>query len=172
MHLIVAKYSDDAERKRIEYALERWKSSMDISKPEGIVVIVEGKDIEDMLEDLYARISKESIKDNIKVYNLSAASLEVEQNEKLIKIDLEGEMETIEKFIGFVLAKQKALLKRDTPTGKLYEVYTKKGRATISTSLKPVDGNVSVNIRVEGYGGATELVHDKIASELEYFKEV
>lgn len=166
MYLIVAKYSDDAERKRIEYALERWKSSMEISKPEGITVVAKGDDIGGLLEDLYARISKEKVK----VFNLSEASLEVEENEKLINVDLEGEMETIEKFIGFVLAKQKALLKREIPSGKLYEVYTKKGRAEISTSLKPINGKIAVKIRVKGYGGATELVSDKITGELEYFK--
>jgi len=168
VYLIVAKYSGDAERKRIEYALERWKSSMEISKPEGIVVVAEGEDIEDLLEDLYARISKEKIS----VYNLSEASLEVEENEKKIKVDLEGEIEAIEKFVGFVLAKQKALFKREIPSGKLYEVYTKKGRAEVSTNLKPANGKVAVGIRIQGYGGSTELVYDKINTELKYFKEV
>lgn len=168
MYLIVSKYSDDAERKRIEYSLERFKASVGISKLEGIVVVAEGGDIEGLLEDLYARASK----DNIKLYDISETSLGVEQNEKDIKIDLEGGIETIEKFIGFVLAKQKALLKREISSNKFYEVYTKKGRAEISTNLKPMNENVSVNIRITGYGGAAELVYDKITRELEYFKGV
>ena len=164
----MAKYSDDAERKRIEYSLDRWKSSMNLSKPEGIVAISDGGDIEDLLEDLYARISKKKVK----VYNLKEASLEVKENEKLINVDLKGEMETIEKFIGFVMAKQKAVLKYEATYGKLFEVYTKKGRAEISTSLKLVNGKIAVSIRIKGYGDATELVYDKIASEIEFFKGV
>ncbi|MDY6864879.1 MAG: hypothetical protein SVY15_02760 [Halobacteriota archaeon] len=168
MYLIVAKYSDDAERKRVEYSLERWKSSMNISKPEGIVSIAEGDGIEELLEDLYARISKE----NIKVYSLREASLEVEENEKQIKVDLEGEMETIERFVGFVMAKIKAVVKYESSMGKLYEVYTKKGGADIETVLNPSPGKVTVSIRIKGYGDVTELVYDKIVSELEFFKGV
>ena len=168
MYLIIAKYTDDAERKRIEYAFERWKASMEIEKPDGIVVVVDGEGIERMLDDLYARTTKE----NVRVYNLSESSFEVERDERQIKVDLEEEKETIEKFIGFILAKQKALFKREIPFGKLYEVYSKKGKAEISTSLKPENGKVAVVIKIKGYGEAAELVYNKINDELKYFEGV
>jgi len=168
LHLIVAKYADDAERKRIEYAFERWKDSMEITKPEGITVIVKGEKVEDMLDDLYARTSKE----NVSVYDLGEASFEVEERERRIGIGLEGDTKTVEKLIDFVMAKQKAIFRRETPAGKLYEVYTKKGGAEIATSLREGNEKVAVDIRIVGYGEAPDLVYDKINSELKYLKEV
>lgn len=168
MHLIVAKYADDAERKRIEYTFERWKDSMEIKKPEGITVIVKGEKVEDMLDDLYSRTSK----DNVSVYDLGEVSFDVKERVRRIKIDLEGDLKTIEKLMEFVMAKGKAIFKREIPAGKLYEVYTKKGGAEIVSSLKDRDGNVTVDIKITGYGEAPDLLYDKINSELKYFKEV
>ena len=167
MYLITAKYTDDAERKRIEYALERWKDSMGITKPEGITVITRGGDIEAMLDDLYARVPR----DNVRVYSLSETSFEVPESERRMKINLKGETKTIEKLLGFVMAKQKAFFRHEVTSGKLYEVYTKKGRAEIYTNLKEDSGIVTVDIRIKGYGNAADLVYNKIDSEFRYFKE-
>lgn len=170
VYLIIAKYLDEAERKRIEYAMERWAQVMKLGRPDGVPIIVEddGEKIKELLDDLYARTSK----DKVKIYNLSKASFDVEKTEKQIKAELEGGVETVEKFIGFILAKQKALFRHEIPFGKLYEVYTKKGRAEISTSLKGEDDRVVVDIRIKGFGDAPDLIYDKINSELKYFKEV
>lgn len=168
MHLIVAKYADEAERKRIEYTFERWKDAMGITKPVGTTVIVEGEGVEEMLDDLYSRTSK----DNVRVYDLSKAFVEVEKGEKRIEIDLEGDLKTIERVIGFIMAKQKAIFRREIPSGKLYEVYTKKGQAEIATILKKGDGKVSVRINIAGYGEAPNFLYAKINSELKYLKEV
>lgn len=166
--MIIARYIDDAERKRIEYAFDRWKDSMEIRKPEGIAVIVKGEKVEDMLNDLYARTSK----DNVSVYNLSETSFDLEENEKRIKIELEGDIKTVEKLMDFVMAKQKAIFRREFPSGKLYEVYTKKGRAEIVAVLKEREEKVGVDIKITGYGEAPDLVYNKISNELKYLREV
>jgi hypothetical protein len=170
VHLIIAKYSDEAERKRIEYAMERWGQVMKLGRPEGVPIIIEDESekVKELLDDLYARTSK----DKIKIYALSQASFDVKKTEKEIKAALEGGMETVEKFIGFILAKQKALFMREIPFGKLYEVYTKKGRAEVAIGLKEEKGKVVVAIRITGFGDAADLIYDKINSELKYFKEV
>lgn len=92
------------------------------------------------------------------------------QIEKKIKVFLEGEVEAVDKFISYTLAQQKAILKRETPTGKLYEIVTEEGKVEVDTNIKPVNGKVSVNIRIEGSKKGTKQVHDKITSELDHFK--
>lgn len=170
MYLILAKYSDEAERKRIEYAMERWGKEMKIGRPEGISIIVdeENEKVMEFVDDLYSRTSR----DTVKIYNLSETSFELEEKEERLSAELEGSLETVEKFIGFILAKQNALIQPSTSPGKLYQVSTKKGSAEILTSFKAENNKVIVNIRVRGYGNAPELIYNKINNEIKFFKEV
>lgn len=41
MYLIMVEYSDDAERKRIVYAVEKWGEKLGISKPKGMTFFSE-----------------------------------------------------------------------------------------------------------------------------------
>ena len=93
-------------------------------------------------------------------------------NEKNLNVFLDGEIEAVEKYIGYVMAKQKALLKHETPSGKLYEISSKKDKVEVTTNLKPANGKVAVSIRIEGYREDTRLVYDRIASEIKHFKGV
>lgn len=170
MYLIIVKYFDEPERKRIEYAIERWGQVMKLGRPDGVPIIIEDESekVKELLDDLYARTSK----DKVKVYNLSEASFEVEETGKHITVELDGDLETVEKFIGIIIAKQNATFKDEILSRKLYEVYTKKGRAEILTHLKAENEKVIVDILIKGYGEAPELVYNKINNELKYFNEV
>lgn len=173
MYLIIAKYSTEAERKRIEYAMERWEQVMKLGRPDGVPIIIEeiedeNKKVKELLDDLYARTSK----DQVRIYNLSEASFEVEETGKRITVELEGNLETVQKFIGIIVAKQNAIFKNEVLSRKIYEVYTKKGRAEIITHLKAGDRGVNVDILIKGYGEAPDLVYNKINNELKYFKQV
>jgi len=170
LYLILAKYSDEAERKRIEYAMERWGKEMKLGRPDGIPIIVdeENENVMKFIDDLYSRTSR----DKVKVYKLSEASFELEEKEEHLMAELDGSLETVEKFIGFILAKLNAFFLREMPSGKLYQVSTKKGKAEISTRLLAGNKNVTVDIRIRGYGDAPGLISNKINNELKYFKEV
>ena len=170
MYLILVKYSDEAERKRIEYAVERWGKEMSLGRPDGISIIVDEETEKAMqfLDDLYSRTSR----DKVKIYKLNETSFELEEKEEHLKAELEGSLETVEKFIGFILTKLSAFFLREIPSGKLYQVSTKKGKAEISTHLVAGDKKVTVNIRISGYGDAPGLISNKINNELKYFKEV
>ncbi|MFA4957497.1 MAG: hypothetical protein WC556_11065 [Candidatus Methanoperedens sp.] len=170
MYLILAKYSDEAERKRIEYAMERWGKEMKLGRPDGISIIVdeENEKVMEFVDDLYSRTSR----DKVKIYKLSEASFELEEKEVQIKAELDGGLETVDKLIGFILAKLNAFFQREIPSGKLYKVSTKKGQAEISTRLTVSNNKVMVDIRINGYGDAPDLIYNKINNELKYFKEV
>ena len=165
MHLIIVKYSDEPERKRIEYAMDRWGEVMKLGRPDGIPIIVhDDNKMKEMIDDLYARTSREKVS----VYKLSEASFEVVETEKLIKVELNGDLETVEKLIGMIVAKQNATFKYEILSRKMYDVYTKKGGAEILTHLTPNNGKVTVEILIKGYGEASELLYGKINNELKY----
>ena len=165
VHLIVAKYTSDSERKRIDYAIERWKAIADVEKPDGTPILFKGKNVKDFVEDLYSRLSKE----NVSVYSLNNVSFEIEKEEVSIETTLNGDLEVIRKFLGFIMAKQKGVLITETEFERIYEVSTRKGKADVSINLTD-DGRV--RIRISGYGDATGLIREKIESEIRYFKEV
>jgi hypothetical protein len=165
MYLIVAKYTDDAERKRVDYAIERWKAVTGVEKPDGVPILFKGENVEDFVEDLYSRLSRE----NVSVYSLNDVSFEIEKEEMSIETTLNGDLETIRKFLGFIMAKQKGVLITETESERIYEVSTRKGKANVAINL--TDGG-RVRIVISGYGDALGLIREKIESEIRYFKEV
>lgn len=165
MYLIVARYTDDAERKRIDYAIERWKAVAGVEKPDGVPIVFKDENVEDFVEDLYSRLSR----DNVSVYSLNDVSFEIKKEEMSIETTLIGDLEMTRKFLGFVMAKQKGVLITETEFERIYEVSTRKGKADVSINL--TDGG-RVRIVISGYGDAPGLICEKIESEIRYFKEV
>lgn len=164
MYLITAKYTSDSERKRIEYILEKWKERMKIVKPEGIVAIVNDGDIKELITELYSRTER----DNVALYRINEAHIDVAEAEKEIRLKLNENRETAEKLLDFIMARQKAILKLQLsePRQKIYEVVTKKGKAEISMILRGGNAGVDVVLRISGYGDAVSFLHDKLAEEL------
>ena len=165
MYLIVAKYTDDAERKRIDYAIERWKTVAGVEKPDGVPILFKDEKVKDFVEDLYSRLSRE----NVSVYSLNDVSFEIEKEELSIETTLEGDLETIRKFLGFIMAKLRGVLITETESERIYEVSTRKGKADVSINLS---AGGRVRILISGYGDALGLIREKIESEIRYFKEV
>jgi len=165
MYLITVKYANDPERKRIEYIFEKWRSKMNITKPEGLAVIVDADDVDEMILELYTRAEK---KDNITFYRMDKVELDVERGEKRIRIKLREKSETVEKLLGFIMARQRAILKMELaePPEKIYEVYSKKGKAEVSIGLHKSETGVDLSVRISGYGEAVDLLYRKLSDEL------
>jgi hypothetical protein len=164
MYLITAKYTSDSERKRIEYALDKWRDRMKIVKPEGMVAIVNDGDIKELIVELYSRTEK----DNVALYHIEEAHVDVAEGEKEIKLKLNENRETAEKLLDFIMARQKAILKLQLsePRRKIYEVVTKKGKAEIAMSLHGGSAGIDVALKISGYGEAVDFLHGKLAEEL------
>ena len=173
MYLVIAKYSDDAERKRIEYILEKWKDKLNVTKPDGIVAIASGSDTEmySLAEELYAKTSK----DRVTLYRVDRSRVEIEESERKLTVTLEEKRETVEKVLSFIMARQKAVLKHVSPENykTVYEVTSKaskKGRAEISVFISDRGGLVNIDISITGYGEVVDYVYNKLNEEMKYIK--
>jgi len=168
MYLITAKYNSDSERKRIEYALDKWGEHMNVIKPEGVVVMVDSEDIDRLIMELYSRTDRQ----NVNLYHIKKASLDVTEEEKELSLKLDENRETVEKLLDFIMARQKAILKMESiePRQKIYEVYTRKGKAEISINIHEYDHGVNLRLQVSGYGEAVDLLYRKLAEELNLLK--
>jgi hypothetical protein len=174
MYLITIKYNSDAERKRLEYVFEKWADKLKIIKPEGLVAIIEESGDQSLLEgfvqDLFSRSSKAK-SGNFSVYKIEQHDLEIEKQERELKLELHEKLETVEKLLNFIMARQKAIYKpiSDLPFVKIYEITSKKGMAEISVKIRETNDTVNLHLKISGYGEVVDFIYNKLNDELKYF---
>jgi len=166
MFLLILDYESDAERKRIDYAIERWQRSLDINKPKGTIILVDGKQskIDDFVEDLCSRLDDSEKK--VTIHTIEQYVPEIEKNIRTISYTTPEQKEYLEKFIKYLMAKINASYEYKTDIGTVYNVYTKKGQATLTISLQSGESTTHIRISIDGYGDVVEFISDKINSEM------
>lgn len=166
MYLINIEYKDDTERKRVEYLLQKWVDVLNLSKPTGFILLAEGPDVEEMVKELIAKTSEEQVN----VYSIKKAEIGLETEKEEIEMTFDANKNSVKKFIDYVLAKRKAVLKHSGPDFEEYTIYTRKGgKATITVKMT---GNekTKLSLKVTGYKPATEYLYQELKEELNYFK--
>jgi len=165
-YLLIVDYESDAERKRIDYAIERWGDRAEISKPKGTAMVFKGTDIDEFLEDLYSRIEGDRRK--VEVYRMEEYHPEIEEKTRRLRYESKEEIEVLEKFLSYLMSKINAGYDYKTGNTKKYFVTTKKGQASIEITLKG-NGTTDVLISILGYGEIVEVLAEKISAEMEVF---
>ena len=169
MFLLILDYETDAERKRIDYAIERWQNKLKISKPKGTIIVIDGKQerIDEFVEDLCSRLGKSEEK--VKIHKISSYVPDIEKNVKTIAYQTTEQRDFLEKFIDYLMAKLSASYEYSSKIGKIYKVYTKKGQAKLEIILKDKEAGTDVNIAIDGYGEVVEFISVKIDNEMNTF---
>jgi len=169
MFLLVLDYESDSERKRIDYAIERWQRNLKIIKPRGTVIIVDGNQnrIDEFVEDLCSRLEKSEQK--VSAYEINKNMLEIEKNAKKITYQTTENREFIEKFIDYLMAKLSASYEYKSKIGKVYKLYTKKGQTTLEISLQDKEDKTNIVITIDGYGEVVDFISEKIDKEMRTF---
>ena len=166
-YLIVVDYQSDAERKRIDYAMERWKDKANIHKPKGTVIHFDNGDIDEFLDDLYSRLSVG--KGSVHVFAGDAYSPEITEQTMHLQYSSSMETEAIDKFLNYIMNKLGASFEGTKQGIKSYTAYTKKGQVGIDVSLKNKDGETILLITLRGYGDVVTFVNGRIDKELKVF---
>jgi len=171
MYLLILDHSTDAERKRIDYAIERWQSKLSIRKPKGTIIVVDGnqKRINEFIEDLCARL--ENSEQKVEVYKIEGYKPEIEKNIQKLSYESEESPEFVEKFVDYLMAKLNASYEYSTEVGKVYRVYTKKGQANLEITIRSTNNETKLNIAIEGYGDVVNFLSEKIDNEMKTFLE-
>lgn len=167
-HLLILDYRSDAERKRIDYMIEKWsaKSDLSISKPKGVVILFEGENLEEFLEDIYSRI--EAGANPPQIYSLEESKPAVEKKEKRLTFTINQSVDTVRNFINYLLAKQNAAFEYSDGTRKTYAARTRKGHVQITVNIEG-DKEVRCQISIEGYGDVVDFVAGRIEDEMNVF---
>lgn len=169
MFLLILDYETDAERKRIDYAIERWQNKLKISKPKGTIIVIDGKQerIDEFVEDLCSRLEKSEEK--VKIHRINKYDPEIEKNVKTIAYQTTEQRDFLEKFIDYLMAKLSASYEYSSKIGKVYKVYTKKGQAKLEIVLRDSEKGTDVKIAIDGYGEVVAFISDKIDNEMKTF---
>ncbi|MEM0315796.1 MAG: hypothetical protein QW763_01225 [Archaeoglobaceae archaeon] len=160
-HLVCVDYKDEAERKRIEYTIEKWKESSGIEKLKGIAFFVE-RNLYGLLNELMSKMNPESI-EKLRVYSLiEEKTPEVEIKTVSFEIRSMESPEITKKLLEIVMAKNNA---RILPGTDRYFSLTRKGRVEIEIS----ENGDKLSFRITGNAEAVERFSERLKKDLEFF---
>jgi len=169
MYLLILDYETDAERKRIDYAIERWQDKLFVKKPKGAIIMVDGKKekVEEFIEDLCARLEKSEKK--LGVYEIKEFKPKIEKGIKSLEYETKENVEFVKKFLDYLMTKLNASYEYGSKIGKVYKVYTKKGQAILEIVVQNKENGCNIKINIEGYGSVVDFISDKINNEIKTF---
>lgn len=167
-HLLILDYGSDAERKRIDYTIEKWseKANLSISKPKGVVVLFEGEHFHEFLEDIYSRI--ESKANPPQIYSLEDSTPVVEKRQRRLTFTTNQSADTVQNFVNYLLAKQNAAFEYSDGTRKIYTARTRKGHVQITVNIGR-EKEIRCQISLEGYGDVVDFFAGKMEDEMNIF---
>ncbi|MHC1597859.1 MAG: hypothetical protein ACXQT3_06060 [Methermicoccaceae archaeon] len=161
-YIVIARYSSEPEKKRIDYLTDKWSHC--VRKVDGAVLLVEGSP-DGFMEELLSRIDEGSVG----MFSVRERKLDVEQQRETMDYTFQTSSEALEGFVGYLMGKLRGAFSHSAGEMKVYEVYTKKGRARVSISIKEGTDATHISALVEGYGEGVPFVAERIRSELELF---
>ncbi|MCQ1534469.1 hypothetical protein FTO70_01895 [Methanosarcina sp. KYL-1] len=173
-YLFTIDYGSDAERKRIDYTVERWGERAKIKKPKGAVLLFEGPDVDEFIEDLYSRLDIDAGK--VEVYRVEPYEPAVEKQSRKLVYESSERFEALQSFLNYLMSKLGASFEYSTENASHYTVYTKKGQAQLEIRWLGCacggedDGRVlRFVVSVEGYGNVVDFIADKLDEEMRIF---
>jgi|GEM_PF-426377 len=158
-YLFVVSYEDDAERKRVEYLFNNWDDG-EVRKPSGLVRI--GTDVDH--DALYERLVSKIPADQVDSFRLESVDPDVSKERHTVEESVNADRDAVESFVEYMLSKKKAVLQ--SASRNEYEVYTKKGRATVSYRLAEDGETTTVEVSIEGYPPAPTFLAEFFETEL------
>jgi len=163
-YLIVLDYTDEAERKRVEYLLNN-REGTDVSPLRGFVRSVKTDDLPGLYEDLSAKV--DDVED-LEVKRLEDVDTTPSETELDHHIETDVDADRIDWLFESLMNKRDAAVAN--PRNNVYRVSTRKGtaRCWYRTTDNP-DGSITVTVYTSGYGEAPRVVMDYLRDEMEGF---
>ena len=166
-YIIFVSYENDAERKRIDYLLEKWSTKAEIKKPKGIVFLIETEEAQEFLEELFSKLEGDA-EEKVEIYRVEGVVKKVPAKRRVLQYTIREERKIVDRFIEYLLSKLNASYSHSDAMARVYTVYTRKGRGTVKVILRGTDETTAV-FEIEGYGDVVDFLAEKIEEELKLF---
>ena len=166
-YVIFVSYETDAERKRIDYLLDKWSGRAKIRKPKGMVFLIETEGANEFLAELLSKLSGNAA-EKVEVYKIEEVVKKVEASVRTLQYSIPEGVRVVGKFVEYLLSKLNASYVHSDALARVYEVYTRKGRALIKTIIRGGETS-TVIFKIEGYGDAVDFLAERIDEEMKLF---
>jgi len=167
----VVDYDKDAERKRIDYLIERWSNKGNLEKIRKMAIIADIDDVDGFVKDIMSRLEGNP-EEKVRVYEIKELKKTISSKKTTLSYKITDKKEAVEGFLKYLMIKLGASYECSVNGTKKYEVYTKKGNCSISIKLKENNENkLIINFEIEGYGESVDLIKNKIDNDMKLFIE-
>ena len=163
MHLILATYDDDAERKKIEYLIAKYGAR----RVKDVVIEVDDSVFEPFAKELFGRIPEEKIK----IYTVSEKKIRVERIKEEIKETFDADIETVKQFVNYLIVRRRGNYRGRLSGFDRYRLHTKKGLTEISLRYYEEAGNTRLWLIIEGSSEGVKMMKEEMEKEFESYKE-
>ena len=169
---MIVEVSGDADRKRLEYLVERYSGEgLVFRKVCSGVFVVEGSEegVRGFVDEALARFGR----GRVRVWALSPPGFEVRPSrlERVFRV-AEG-FGDVWGVVSFVMTKMRGSLVSETGGGvsRVYRVRSRFGVVDVRFDLLPgPGGSRALRVSVEGFGSAVPRVFERLVSELSYIE--
>ena len=168
--LIVVDYEKDAERKRIDYLIEKWSNKGNLEKIRKMAIIADIDDIDGFVKEIMSRLEGNP-EEKVKVYEIKELKKTISSKKETLKYTISDKKEIVESFLKYLMIKIGASYECSIDGTKKYVVYTKKGSCSISIKIKENDKKLIILFEIEGYGDSVDLIKNKIDNDMKLFIE-
>ena len=166
-YILFVAYDSDAERKRIDYLLDKWSSQAIVKKPRGLVFYIDTENPQEFLEELFSKLEG-NVEGKVEIYEAREVQRKIEARKRNLNYRIQEEKKVVERFVDYLLSKMNATHSHSENGVRVYSVYTRKGRGTIKVSIEG-NGKTDVNVEIEGYGDVVDFLAERIDEELRLF---
>ena len=163
MHLVIVKYENDAERKKIEYLIGKYG----VKRVKDVVIEVDDSVFSPFIREFMGRIPEE----RIKIYTVSEKKIKAERIEEDMEEILEADKDSVKQFIDYLMVRRRGNYRSRLGEFERYRIHTKKGFVDISLRYSENDGNTEVLMKIEGMPEMVKRMKEEMRKELENYKK-
>ncbi|MBW9222746.1 hypothetical protein KKP97_06855 [Methanothermococcus sp. SCGC AD-155-C09] len=179
-NLVVIDYDKDTERKRIDYLIEKWSDRGRVEKIRKMAILIDVDNIDEFVNNIMSRLEGNP-EEKVKVYEIKEIENPTSSKKIILTYNIQNKKEGVITFLNYLMAKLGASYEYSLNNMKKYEVYTKKGKCSISIRLyedqcsntleRENKNKLIINFEIQGYGESVDLIKNKIDYDMRLFIE-
>ena len=163
MHLVIVKYENDAERKKIEYLIGKYG----VKRVKDVVIEVDDSIFPSFIREFLGRIPEE----RIKVYEMSEKRIKPERVAEEIEESFDTDKDSVRQFMDYLMVRRRGNYRGKLGDFERYRIHTKKGFVDVSLRYSEDDRNTGVLMRIEGMPEMVKRIGEEMRKELENYKK-
>ena len=170
LYLLVAKYRNEAERKRLEYVIDKLRDRIKAVKPSGSIWIIDADPeiARALLEEVLARVPSE----RVQFYRLEDPGVSIESRNEVLLVHTTMSPHEVWGALSLILARLRGVLVSEAAGVREYAVRPRGGFAKVRVRVHPMSEGSLIKLNISGYGNGFYRIVSSLKDELNLLGEV